>query len=375
MRAVWLPLLALALAFPAALPAAHAQEEAPPADEAPADAPALDDETPADAGEAPPLDGEAPAEEGEAPPEWEGEGADATPAARPEDEAWQDDRTEAERKAKEEAEEFATAWVGARIGAWYRPAIKFSAEVSGSNGLAGLFGTSIDAEQDLGITEDPKSDYLGSIDPASALEIGLHFETRFVSLFGWWVAPLEYEGESVLTRDINFGGQTFSVSDTVESRFRQFFAGVDLELNVLNGRYLRLSPLVGGRMIGVDWEVKEALGGLGGNTNDIDTPLEWAGYQIIPLAEVGVDVRLGYRDYIDFGIKAAGAWVSYAGIEGTTVRLEATVTVYPIPYIGFELGARYLSWELESASNDPADQFQLDLRYTGAMAAVILRLG
>lgn len=289
-------------------------------------------------------------------------------ATAQEDGGWHDDQT-----AKQD--EFDTAWVGARFGAWYRPAFKFTAEVSGASGLTGLLGSSIDAEADLGLTENPKSGFLVDFDQSAVLEIGGHVETRFLSVFGWWVAPFEYEGDAVLARAIDFGGFAFTQNLVVESRFRQFFLGADIEINILNNRYVRVSPLAAGRMIGVDWEVKEVGTGVGGNTDDIDTPLSFRGFQMIPVGEVGIDVRLGYRDYIDFAIKAAGAVVQYAGVEGTTIRVEATATFYPVPYVGLELGARYLAWELTSTSDSPTDQFDLDLRYTGATLAVIFRLG
>lgn len=297
--------------------------------------------------------------------------------ARAEDEGpgaggWED-----ELPAKDDEDDaFDTSWFGVRIGAWYRPSFSLEAQVSGTeNGLLGLRGTDINVERDLGVTENPKSDYLVDFDQSAVLELEAFIETRLVSVYAWWIAPFEYTGDTTISRDINFGGVTFTVSDRVRSRFRQTFVGFDLELNLLNNRWVRVSPLVSVRAIGIDWELRDTAGGITGDTSNIDSPIEYEGYQILPHPEIGVDFRCGYRDYVDVQLKLAGSYIDYFGIEGTTLRVEASVTVYPIPFLGIQLGARHMSWHLGSSSDDPEDQFDFDMEFMGATAALVIRLG
>lgn len=288
------------------------------------------------------------------------------------DGGWEDEVVE-----DDEDDEFDTGWFGVRVGAWYRPSFALDVQVSGTESglLSGLLGTDLNAERDLGLTENPKSDYLVDFDQSAVLELEAFIETSLVSVYAWWIAPFEYEGDTTVTRDFNFGGTSFSVSERVRSRFRQTFVGFDLELNVLNNRWVRVSPLLSVRAIGIDWEVRDAGGLLTGDTSDIDSPIEYEGYQVLPHPEIGVDFRCGYRDYVDVQLKLAGSYIDYFGIEGTTLRVEAAVTVYPIPFVGIQFGARHMSWHLSSSSDDPDEQFDFDMEFVGATAGLVIRLG
>ncbi len=286
-------------------------------------------------------------------------------------EGWEDEVDD------DDDDDFDTSWFGVRVGAWYRPSFNMDAQISGNalGGLSGLLGNTIDVERELGLTENPKSDYLVDFDGEAVLELEAFFHTSLIDLSVWWIAPFEYTGSTTVTRDFNFGGVTFTASDDVESRFRQWFVGTDLAINVFNNRYFRVSPLVSIRAIGIDWEVKDSLGAVSGDTSDIASPLEYEGYQVFPHPEVGVHLAVGYRDYFDVSLKLAGSIINYFDIEGSSLRVEAAATFYPIPYLGLQVGARSLQWHLESASDDPDEQFDIDMDFIGWTAAIIIRLG
>lgn len=277
-------------------------------------------------------------------------------------------------------DDFDTTWFGARLGIFYRPTMDLRANVSGNPAgtgpggtLLGLLGTSIDIERDLGVTETVESEYMFN---NGILEGEVFVDTRFASISLWGIAPYEYRGDTNLTRTINFGGQSFTASTPVESKFRQYHVGLDVKINIINNRYVRLSPVVGVRLLGIDWEVRELTTGIKGDTSDIDTPLKYDDAALIPYPELGLEVRAGLRQWIEADAKLTGSFFTYDNMEGSTLTLDVGVTAYPIPFLGVRLGGRYMEFDIKSADDDdPDDSFDLDLEYLGATLSVIVRFG
>lgn len=280
-------------------------------------------------------------------------------------------------QAQEAEDEFDTSWFGARLGIFYRPEMNLKAEVSGTGTqpgtLFGLLGTSLDIQDDLGVTETVESEYMFQ---NGILEGEVFFDTRFASISLWGIAPYEYKGKAALTRAINFGGAQFSASTPVESRFRQYHVGLDIKVNIINNQYVRLSPIVAARVLGIDWEVKAQQLGLTGDTSDIDTPLTYDDAALIPYPELGLEVRAGLREWIEADLKVTGTVFTYGGLEGGTLTIDLGVTAYPIPFLGVRLGGRYMELDVKSRDDDDAkDSFDLDLEYLGATLSVIVRFG
>lgn len=274
-------------------------------------------------------------------------------------------------------DEFDTSWFGARVGIFYRPSMDLRAEVSGkgtqAGALFGLLGTTLDIQDDLGVTETVQSEYMFH---NGILEGEVFFDTRWSSISLWGVAPYEYEGKALLGRTINFGGAQFAASTPVKSRFRQYHVGLDVKINIFNNRYLRLSPIAAARVLAIDWEVRAPQLGLVGDTSDIDTPLKYGDAALIPYPEVGLEVRAGLRDWIEGDLKVTGSYFTYGNLKGGTVTIDLGVTVYPIPFLGVRVGGRYLEYDIRSKdSDDPKDSFDLDLEYLGATLSIIVRFG
>lgn len=291
---------------------------------------------------------------------------------------------EEEAAASEEAagdDEFETTWIGLRAGAWYRPNIRMNAQVTGRGfvgGLSNVLGSEIDIERDLGVRESPYSEAAVDFDAEAVVELRPFMETRWVSVYGWLVTPFEYRGDRVLGRQLSFGGATFTASTTVRSKFRQFFMGTDVAINVFNNRWFRVSPMVSARAIAIDWEVKsDPISGqvLKGDTSDIKSPLTLGEYQVLPYPELGAILAVGYRDFIEVSLTLAASYISYFEMEGSTYRVELSVTAYPIPWVGIELGVRYLEYDISSrAEQGRRGSFDLDLEFAGLTAAIIVRL-
>ncbi len=277
----------------------------------------------------------------------------------------------------EEDDEFDTSYVGARLEYWYRPAMDMQMQVNGPafGQLAplGLTGTELDIQDDLGVTETVESDYMYD----NGIFAGeIFYDTRWLSVTAQLTPPFEYQGSTVLTRTINFGGQTFQVSTPVESKFRQALASIDVKVHIINNKWVRLSPLLALKAIGVDWEIKAPQFGLSGDTSDIDTPLKWDDLAIVPYPELGAEVRLGLRRWVELDLKVSGMYVAYYGVQGTTVSADAGVTAYlGIPWVGVRLGARYTKMDLASADDDDDDSYEFDVEYLGATLSLIVRFG
>ena len=291
----------------------------------------------------------------------------------------------AEDDAVSEETEFETFHIGLKGGFWYRPSIRMNAQVSGL-GIGGglpvpLRGTEIDLERDLGVGESPHSDISVDLNAEAVLEFMPFVETRWVGVYGWFVVPFEYRGKKVVERSLQFGNGNFTASTTVDSKFRQLFFGTDVTINIFNNRFFRIAPLVGLRALGVDWEVKTTTtaGPVSnvqkGDTSDLKSPLQLGDFQILPHPEIGALFAVGYRDYIDVTLRLATAYVNYLGMQGATYRVEFSVTAYPVPWVGIELGARYLEYDLSSQANQgKRGAFDFDLEFGGLTIALIVRL-
>ena len=274
----------------------------------------------------------------------------------------------------DDEDEFPTTWVGGRLGLWYRPEIDMRARVNGRlPSVAGaLLGTSFDIERDLGVTETVQSDYMFE---NGVLEAEAFFETRWISLSVWGVAPFSYEGDTVLQRSITFAGVTFTANQPVTSRFEQWFAGADVKVNLLNGSIVAVSPLVGLRAIAIDWEIRAGPPlNLTGDTSDIDSPLELGDYEVIPYPVVGAEVRIGIRRWFEVDAKLAGFYVTYDDVQGGSIQADLGVTAWPIPYVGVRLGGRYVLFDFESIDQDQRGSFDYDLEYLGATISLIVRI-
>jgi len=293
-----------------------------------------------------------------------------------------DDEDAVSADSDDDEGEFSTNWVGLRAGLWYRPSIRMNAQVTGrgfTGGLANVLGTEIDIERDLGVRESPHSETSVDFDAEAVVELTPFVETRWVSVYGWITAPFEYRGRTQVGRTLNFGGATFTASTNVRSKFRQVFFGTDVAINIFNNRFFRVAPLVGLRALGVDYEIK-ARNAAGqtlarGDTSDIKSPFQLGEFQILPHPEIGALLSAGYRDYVDVNLRVATAYIDYFGMLGATYRVELSVTAYPIPWVGVEVGARYLEYDIHSrAAQGRRGAFDFDLEFAGLTAAIIIRI-
>lgn len=275
----------------------------------------------------------------------------------------------------DEDDEFDTLWFGARLGLWYRPEIDMKVQVNGrllGGGLGTLFGTSLDIQRDLGVEQTVQSEYMFQ---NGVFEGEVFFDSRWISLSVWAVAPFRYEGNTVLQRSITFAGVTFTASQPVTSRFEQFFAGTDLKINLLNNSIVAISPLVGVRALAVDWEIRAGPPlNVVADTSDVDSPLAFGEFELIPYPVVGAQVKVGIRRWFEVDAQLAGMYISYDDVAGGSIQGDLGATVWPIPWIGLRLGGRYVLFDFKSRDQNRNDAFDFDLEYLGANISLIVRI-
>jgi hypothetical protein len=284
-------------------------------------------------------------------------------------------RAEDERKA----EPFETSWFGASLELWYEPHLSLHGKVGGlqdPTGFVTIQNTEFDAHDDLGVlTNTPKTTYLdfgyGTFVPR------VFVDTRWISLETFWVTPFEYTGQSTITRSFSFAGAQFKVSQPVETDLAQSIAGFEIKVNILNNRFVRVSPIIAVDAIAIDWTVKDPNFGstIKASTEDIDFPLSLGRYKVFPYPAVGGEVRAGYRDFVEADLKLTGMYVNYFGVQAWTALLDVGVTGYIpyFPYVGVRVGYRYYWFQAKTNNQSGDKQFEADLRLSGLVASVIVR--
>jgi hypothetical protein len=278
---------------------------------------------------------------------------------------------------KKSDDEFETSWFGAKIEMWYQPHLSLHGTVVGGQQFtqaASLFtlNTEFNAETDLGVkTNTPKPTYLDFL--GGPIILDGFVDTRWLSLEGFWITPFQYKGDTVLTRTFNFAGASFSVSEPVHTELAQSIMGVDIKFNVLNNRFIRVSPILAFRAIALDWSVSDGVHKA--STEDIDFPLTFGRFKVFPYPEVGAEVRAGYRDFVEADLKVTGLYVNYVGVQAWTALVDVGVTGYVpfFPFVGLRLGYRYYLFEARTSDQQSDKQFKADLRISGAVASLIAR--
>lgn len=276
-------------------------------------------------------------------------------------------------KADDDDDEYETERFGARLGIWYRPEMDMNVKINGRiPGVPQFLGNSIDITDDLGLTESVESDYMFE---NGILEGEVFFDSRWVSLSVWGVMPFTYTGTGLAQKTFNFAGVNFTVSQPIESRFEQWFASADVKINLLNNGIIAISPLIGLRVVGVDWEIQAAPpANIKADTSDIDSPLLLGDDQVIPFPVLGAEVKVGIRRWFEIDAKLAGIYVSYSDMRGGSIQGDLGATVWPIPWVGLRLGGRYVTFDFESKDQDERNSFDFDLDYLGFNIALIVRI-
>lgn len=296
-------------------------------------------------------------------------------------------------RADGDKDEFETSWFGIRPEFWYSPALGLQAQVGGK--FANLPGTlptqgsipsslglnlptRFDANKDLGVnTNTPFMSELPQVPGPLGLEI--FADTRWVSLSAWGVLPFSYHGHTTISENITVDGFTFSATRPVETTLEQALAGFDVKVNLLNNRFVRLSPVLAVRALAINWTVKDTgvppIPGSKVSTDDVKLPLTVGRFQVLPYPEIGGEIRGGYRDYVEADFKLTGMYVSLYGVAATSFLADGGITGYVpvLPYVGLRVGYRYYYIHARTTNEKATHSFDAQMRLSGLTFSVIAR--
>ena len=291
-------------------------------------------------------------------------------------------------KSSSDDDAFETSWFGLRPEFWYAPTLGLQAQVGGKQGASSTIGgsggetlaipTRFDANKDLGVA-DHTPQMTGVPEVPGTLGLEMFADTRWVSLSFWGFAPFSYHGHTSISESYTIDGFTFSATRPVETTLEQALAGFDIEVNIINNRFVRLSPVVACRALAIDWSIKDTgippIPGASVSTNDVKLPISAGRFQVLPYPEVGGEVRAGYRDIVEADVKLTGMYVNFFGYAATTALADAGITGYIpfLPQIGLRLGYRYYYLHARTTDEKVTHSLDMQMRLSGFNFSAIVR--
>jgi outer membrane protein len=206
-----------------------------------------------------------------------------------------------------------------------------------------LDGTVADLDDDLGV--DDSDDYFVE----AALQLGSF------RLFAAYL-PLDFSGDSVLPRDIDFNGETFAQGSRVESD-----VDIDIYEAGLAWYLVNLDDLPVRIQFGPEVAVKYVDASV--KMQDKDYSLDESESLGVPVPTLGARARVAIADYL--GVVGRVGYMQYDGNDFLDV--DAQVEFSPIPLVGLFGGYRYLDIDVDD--NDVL----IDATFAGPYVGALVR--
>ncbi len=204
-------------------------------------------------------------------------------------------------------------------------------------------GTEVDLNDDLGF-EDSK-EFQGE----AALSFGPF------RLSGSYL-PLRFSGKGILTEEIVFNGETYTIGAEVES-------DIDLDLYdiALTWHVINLDDLPVRFQIGPELSVKVVDAGL--SMEETSSNIKEDESILVPIPTVGIRSRVAFADYL--GVVGRVGYMEYD--ENSLLDIDAQIEFSPLPFVGVFAGYRYLDFDV-----DESDIF-IDATMDGFYGGVMVR--
>ena len=218
-----------------------------------------------------------------------------------------------------------------KLGVW-------DATISGSMS-AGTPPQSLSVSDDLGLE--------GSTDGFIVYgQISLGFlALRYSSFFA------QFEGQNTLTRDINFGGIDFTISDNISSSLEINNYTLMLALRLINVVGFKLYVEAGVSYYQLAGNVTSATFGTGSETADIPVPV------------VGVLIQQSFRPFF-VELEVMGLELEYGDTRGSVLDIQASIGIRFLRFIAARAGYRYIDFEGKS------DDFEVGIVLDGLFFSV-----
>ena len=229
--------------------------------------------------------------------------------------------------------------IGARGYYWF-PSLDGNVKVD----EAGIIGTTIDFEKDLGIEDE---NY-----PAFEVFLGggrHHFSLTYTDI--------DYSGRKTLTRDITFNGETYRISDLVESSIE--YRVMDL---LYQYDFLNLENVLAGFSLGVVFQIKYLDGEVGLKTTT-GTVIDEKEDFTLPIPMIGLNLHIGMlADVLEARLR--GTAIGYAG--NTIYELMADISWTPLPFLDIHGGYKTFVIDIDE------DDVVFDYDMSGPFVALTL---
>ena len=194
-------------------------------------------------------------------------------------------------------------------------------------------GTEVDLEADLGI------------DGETSPEVQVNFRPWSKLIFGLGYRKLDYSGSNVLTRDIEFGGTTYTIGVDVDSEIELTFYDIDFRHAIVQVANSEICWGIGVSIVDLDVSVEGDPGG--GTVKETESA-------VVPLPGLALGARLQPIDHLYFRAEVRGV---YAGSTGHIVDAEAAVGANLTRYFSIEGGYRIFDFGVDVGDVDASMTF------------------
>jgi outer membrane protein len=221
--------------------------------------------------------------------------------------------------------------VGAR-GLYWFPSLDGNVKVD----TAGIVGTSIDFEKDLGIDDESYP----------TIEAFIGADKHHVTLA---YTNIDYSGEKTLTRTIVFDGKTYSTSSLVNSSIEYRHIDFAYQYDFLN-----LENILAGFSLGGVFQVTYLEGKVNLKTMGIDEKEEFT----LPIPMIGLNLHIGLlADILEARMR--GTAIGYSG--NMLYEIAGDVSYTPFPFIDIHGG--YKTFVIDIDEDDIVFDYDLSGPY------------
>jgi len=226
--------------------------------------------------------------------------------------------------------------IGARGYYWF-PSLDGTVKVD----EAGIIGTTIDFENDLGIEDENYP----------SVEVFVGGGNHHLSLTH---TNIEYSGRKTLTTEIIYRGETYKVNELVTSSIEYKMIDLHYQYDLLD-----LENILGGFSLGGVFQVKYLDGNVSLKTTGIDEKEDFT----IPIPMVGLNLHIGIlADILEARVR--GTAIGYSG--NTIYELMADISLTPFPFLDIHGGYKSFIIDLDE------DEVVFDYDMSGPYVALTL---
>lgn len=183
-------------------------------------------------------------------------------------------------------------------------------------------GTRIDMESDLNFDD--------STQPTGEVAISLGD-----SMISFGFIPVDFSGSGVLTRSINFNGQTFALGTTATSSFKADIFDFGYTRYLVN-----MDDLPSRLQIGIEASVKTIIA----KTNMASAAVNTSRSVTVPIPTLGLRGRVALADFI--GLTGRIGYLGYSGNQ--FLDADAQIEFSPLPTLGIYAGYRHLNLKVDT---------------------------